>query len=142
LRTYLYPTKRCGPICKASRTYCRRLISPALQVRLPGLHHRTYVVRDLRLRGNRAHTVRPDISNWAGPRLDALGRREPRASTPLGGAVDYSLPPPEPTYSIDDVLRLVGAIRRVAYDRSLAPDDQMRRIRDLFLSYDHPEVDE
>jgi hypothetical protein len=56
--------------------------------------------------------------------------------------VDYSLPPPEPTYSIDDVLRLVGAIRRVAYDRSLAPDDQMRRIRDLFLSYDHPEVDE
>jgi hypothetical protein len=29
----------------------------------------------------------------------------------------------------------------IAYDRSLAPDDRMRRIRGEFLSYDHPEVD-
>jgi hypothetical protein len=56
--------------------------------------------------------------------------------------VQYSLPPPDPTHSIGDVLRLVGAIRRIAYDRTLDADDQMRRIRDLFLSHDHPEVDE
>jgi hypothetical protein len=36
---------------------------------------------------------------------------------------------------------LVGRILRIAYDLTLEPDDQMRRIRDEFLSYDHPEVD-
>jgi hypothetical protein len=41
-------------------------------------------------------------------------------------------------------LRLVGAIRVIAYDETLwnDPADQMRQIRDLFLSYDHPEVDD
>jgi hypothetical protein len=33
-------------------------------------------------------------------------------------------------------------VRRLAFDRSLAPDDAMRRIRDLFLEYDHPETAE
>jgi hypothetical protein len=36
---------------------------------------------------------------------------------------------------------LVGDLRRLAYDGSLAPDDAMRRIRDRFLIYDHPEAD-
>jgi hypothetical protein len=33
---------------------------------------------------------------------------------------------------------------RIAYDQTLwnDPADQMRRIRDEFLSFDHPEVDE
>jgi hypothetical protein len=35
----------------------------------------------------------------------------------------------------------VTDLRRLAYDRSLAPDDAMRRIRDRFLVYDHPEAD-
>jgi hypothetical protein len=39
-------------------------------------------------------------------------------------------------------LESVGALQRTAYDFTLAPDDQMRRIRDEFLSYDHPEVEE
>ena len=40
------------------------------------------------------------------------------------------------------MLTLVGAIRRLGYDRSLAPDDAMRRIRDRFLDDDHPEANE
>ena len=31
---------------------------------------------------------------------------------------------------------MVGDVRRLAYDRSLAPDDAMRRIRDRFGVYD------
>jgi len=34
------------------------------------------------------------------------------------------------------VLTPVGAVRRLAYDRTLAPDDAMRRIRDAFDVYD------
>jgi hypothetical protein len=34
------------------------------------------------------------------------------------------------------LLTLVGAIRRLAHDRSLTPDDAMRRIRDAFADYD------
>jgi hypothetical protein len=34
------------------------------------------------------------------------------------------------------LLRLVGDVRRLAYDRSLAPDDAMGRIRDRFGVYD------
>ena len=37
------------------------------------------------------------------------------------------------------LLTLVDAIREVAHSPSLAAHDQMRRIRDLFLDYDHPE---
>jgi hypothetical protein len=35
-----------------------------------------------------------------------------------------------------ELLTLVGAVRRLAYDRTLAPDDAMRRIRDAFDVYD------
>lgn len=38
------------------------------------------------------------------------------------------------------MLTLVGAIGRIAYNETMAPDDQMRRIRDRFLDYDHPEA--
>jgi hypothetical protein len=60
-----------------------------------------------------------------------------------GGAVT-TIPPPNPTHGIGDVLRLVGAIRAIAYEPSYRsePDDQMRRIRDLFYDYDHPEDDD
>jgi hypothetical protein len=52
-------------------------------------------------------------------------------------------PPHEPArHGWAELLTLVGAIRRIAYDRTMAPDDQMRRIRDLFLDYDHPEADD
>jgi hypothetical protein len=47
-----------------------------------------------------------------------------------------TIPPPEPRHSWNDLLRLVGAVRRLAYDRSLEPDDAMRRIRDAFGVYD------
>ena len=53
-----------------------------------------------------------------------------------------SLPPPDRTHGIGNVLRLVGrsgALRTIARSN---PDDAMRRIRDESLSYDHPEVDE
>ena len=49
-----------------------------------------------------------------------------------------TFPPHEPgRHGWAELLTLVGAIRRLAYDRSLAPDDAMRRIRDTFADYDH-----
>ena len=51
---------------------------------------------------------------------------------------------PEPgRHGWADLLTLVGAIRAIAYEppHRSAPDDQMTRIRDLFLDYDHPEAD-
>ena len=54
-----------------------------------------------------------------------------------------TFPPSEPgRHGIAELLALVGDVRHLAYDRSLAPDDAMRRIRDRFLVYDHPEADE
>ena len=45
--------------------------------------------------------------------------------------MSHTFPPSEPgRHSMDDVLALVDRLRRHAYDRSLAPDDAMRRIRD------------
>jgi hypothetical protein len=45
--------------------------------------------------------------------------------------------PAEPVrHSWAELLTVVGAIRRLAYDRTLAPDDAMRRIRDAFDVYD------
>jgi hypothetical protein len=38
---------------------------------------------------------------------------------------------------IAELLRLVGAARRLAFDRNLPPDDALRRIRDAFADYDH-----
>jgi hypothetical protein len=55
--------------------------------------------------------------------------------------VSTTFPPLEPgRHGWAELLSLVGAVRRLAFDRSLAPDDAMRRIRDLFLDYDHPEA--
>jgi hypothetical protein len=51
--------------------------------------------------------------------------------------VSNSIPPPRPPHSIAELLTLMTAIRRIAYSRTLAPDDAMRRIRDAFADYDH-----
>ncbi len=55
--------------------------------------------------------------------------------------MSYTLPPPEPRHSIAELLTLVGAIRRIAYDVTFKPGDALRRIRDLYADYDNPEVD-
>jgi hypothetical protein len=39
-------------------------------------------------------------------------------------------------HGIADVLTLVGAIRRIAYDVTLEAGDALRRIRDAFADYD------
>jgi hypothetical protein len=49
--------------------------------------------------------------------------------------VNDTVPTPA-RHGIAELLRLVGAVRRAAYDRTLAPDDALRRIRDEFKSYD------
>ena len=41
-------------------------------------------------------------------------------------------------HSIAELLTLVGAIRRIAYDITLEAGDAMRRIRDAFAEYDAP----
>ena len=59
-------------------------------------------------------------------------------STGWSPAVSTTFPPADPgRHGWAEMLTLVGAIRRLAYDRSLAPDDAMRRIRDTFADYDH-----
>jgi hypothetical protein len=51
--------------------------------------------------------------------------------------VSTTFPPPDPgRHGWAELLTLVSAIRRLAYNRSLAPDDAMRRIRDAFADYD------
>ena len=50
--------------------------------------------------------------------------------------MSYSIQPPAPRHSIADLLTLVGAIRRIAYDVTLEAGDAMRRIRDSFADYD------
>jgi hypothetical protein len=50
--------------------------------------------------------------------------------------VSYSIPPPEPRHSIAELLTLVDAIRRIAYDVTLEAGDALRRIRDAFAEYD------
>jgi hypothetical protein len=52
--------------------------------------------------------------------------------------VSTTFPPPEPArHGIAELLRLVGAVRRIAYDITLEADDALRRIRDAFADYDH-----
>ena len=48
-----------------------------------------------------------------------------------------TIPPPEPRHGITELLRLVGAVRHIAHDRTIEPDDALRRIRDAFHEYDH-----
>jgi hypothetical protein len=56
--------------------------------------------------------------------------------------VSHTIPPADPgRHGIAELLTLVGDLRRLAHDRSLAPDDAMRRIRDRFAEYDDPETD-
>ena len=50
---------------------------------------------------------------------------------------------PEPgRHGWAELLALVGDVTRLAYDRSLAPDDAMRRIRDQCGAYDTIDDDE
>ena len=52
--------------------------------------------------------------------------------------MSHTFPPAEPgRHGIAELLALMTTIRRIAYNRCLAPDDAMRRIRDAFLVYDH-----
>jgi hypothetical protein len=50
--------------------------------------------------------------------------------------VSYTLPPPEHPHTWAELLTLVGTVRRLAYDMTLAADDALRRIRDAFHEYD------
>jgi hypothetical protein len=57
--------------------------------------------------------------------------------------VDHTFPPHEPSrHGWADLLRLIDDVRRLAYDRSLAADDAMRRIRDAFGVYDSIIIEE
>jgi hypothetical protein len=47
-----------------------------------------------------------------------------------------TIPPPERRHGITELLRLVGAVRRLAFDHTLPPSEALRRIRDEFKSYD------
>jgi hypothetical protein len=51
--------------------------------------------------------------------------------------VSTTFPPPEPArHGWADLLTLVGAVRRLAFDHTLPPSEAMGRIRDAFRSYD------
>ena len=47
-----------------------------------------------------------------------------------------TIPPPEPRHDITEQLTLVGAVRLLAFDRSLPPTEAMGRIRDAYREYD------
>jgi hypothetical protein len=55
--------------------------------------------------------------------------------------VSYSIPPPARRHGIAEAIRLLDTLRAIAYDITMAPDDQMRRIRDAFRDYDQPDED-
>jgi hypothetical protein len=50
-----------------------------------------------------------------------------------------TIPPPEPRHGITELLRLVGAVRRLAFDRNLPPE-ALGRTRDAFRDYDEGTV--
>ena len=50
--------------------------------------------------------------------------------------MSYSIPPPEHPHTWAELLTLVGAVRRIAYDVTLEAAEAMRRIRDAFAKYD------
>jgi hypothetical protein len=52
------------------------------------------------------------------------------------GSTVTTIPPPEP-HGIAELLRLVGAVRWLAFDRTLPPSEALGRIRDAFQDYDH-----
>jgi hypothetical protein len=47
-----------------------------------------------------------------------------------------TIPPPEPRRGIAELLRLVGVVRRLAFDRTLPASEALGRIRDAFADYD------
>jgi hypothetical protein len=47
-----------------------------------------------------------------------------------------TIPPPERRHGIADLLTLVGAVRRLAFDRTLPPSEALGRIRDAYRDYD------
>ena len=49
-----------------------------------------------------------------------------------------NIPPPEPRHGIAELLTLVGAVRRLAFDRTLPASEALGRIRDAFHDYDQP----
>ena len=53
--------------------------------------------------------------------------------------MDTTFPPQEPgRHGLAELLRLVGAMRRLAFDRNLPPSEALGRIRDAFQDYDQP----
>jgi hypothetical protein len=56
-------------------------------------------------------------------------------STGWRPAVSNIMPEPH-RHGCAELLRLVGAVRHIAHDRTIEPDDAMRRIRDAFVVYD------
>ena len=64
--------------------------------------------------------------------LPAETRSEPRASRRSYRVI----PPPEHPHTWAELLTLVGAVRRIAYDVTLEAGDALRRIRDLYAEYD------
>jgi hypothetical protein len=52
-------------------------------------------------------------------------------------AVSTTIPPHEPgRHGWAELLRLVGAVRRLAFDRTLPAPEALGRIRDTFQDYD------
>jgi hypothetical protein len=52
--------------------------------------------------------------------------------------VNHTFPPHQPRrHGWAELLTLVGAVRRLAFDTSLPPTEAMGRIRDVFHDYDH-----
>jgi hypothetical protein len=51
---------------------------------------------------------------------------------------DGPLPSPEPRHGVVELLRLVSAVRRLAFDRNLPPSEALGRIRDAYHDYDRP----
>jgi hypothetical protein len=55
----------------------------------------------------------------------------------LGGAVSHTFPPQHPgRHGWAELLTLVGAVRRLAFDPSLPAPEALGRIRDAYADYD------
>ena len=61
----------------------------------------------------------------------------PQRPTGREPAVSQTIPPQEPgRHGCVELLKLVGDVRRLTFDRSLDDADRSRRIRDTFREYD------
>jgi hypothetical protein len=74
----------------------------------------------------------------------ALTQRNRRPADAAGLArllAQLCLPPSSLAMAdIAELLRLVGAVRRLAFDRTLPASEALGRIRDALHDYDHPEA--